>query len=347
MNSDLEYIKKRIEENCNENRAIPFWSWNNDLQEDVLVKQIQDMKDAGMGGFIMHARTGLKTEYLSEKWFACIETCLKKAKELGMDAWIYDENGWPSGFVGGKLLEKKEYRAKFLRYEIKQEYDANAFSVYVERESGYKRIENGKAGEVYHHIYLIESPANTDILLPEVVDEFIRLTHEEYYKRFANSFGKELVGFFTDEPQFYRYETPYSDRLMQEFEKCYHENVLDGLIFLFVKDERGYVFRQKYYQLLNQLYVETFYKRLYDWCEQHNCKLTGHSIEESGLFFQMWGSAGVMPTYEYEHIPAIDKLGRICGGELAAKQVGSVASQLGKKFVLTETFACSGYDVGL
>ena len=48
MNSDLEYIKKRIEENCNENRAIPFWSWNNDLQEDVLVKQIQDMKDAGM-----------------------------------------------------------------------------------------------------------------------------------------------------------------------------------------------------------------------------------------------------------------------------------------------------------
>ena len=52
-----------------------------------------------------------------------------------------------------------------------------------------------------------------------------------------------------------------------------------------------------------------------------------------------------MPSYEYEHIPAIDCLERDCGTELASKQVGSVASQLGHKFVLTEKFGCAGYDV--
>lgn len=90
-----------------EYRSIPFWSWNNYLDEGELCRQIEEMKSAGIGGFIMHARTGLKEEYLGEKWFSCIGACLKKAKELGMEAWIYDENGWPSGFVGGQTSGKR------------------------------------------------------------------------------------------------------------------------------------------------------------------------------------------------------------------------------------------------
>ncbi len=73
--------------------------------------------------------------------------------------------------------------------------------------------------------------------------------------------------------------------------------------------------------------------------------LTGHSVEEASLHTQMWGGAAVMPTYEFEHIPGIDCLGRGCGTELMPKQVSSVSEQLGKKFILTETFGCSGYDV--
>ena len=41
--------------------ALPFWSWNDDLQEDKLIKQIHEMKEQGYGGFFMHARSGLKT----------------------------------------------------------------------------------------------------------------------------------------------------------------------------------------------------------------------------------------------------------------------------------------------
>ena len=86
-------------------RCIPFWSWNDVLDEERLVKQVEWMNENGVGGFFMHARGGLKTEYLGEKWFDCIKACSEKAQELGMEAYAYDENGWPSGFVGGKLLE--------------------------------------------------------------------------------------------------------------------------------------------------------------------------------------------------------------------------------------------------
>lgn len=328
----------------NEYKSIPFWSWNNSLDENELVKQIREMKSANIGGFIMHARTGLKDEYLGEKWFSCIEACLKEARKLKMEAWVYDENGWPSGFVGGKLLENYDFRARFLEHKVGA-FDPEAYCVYVACEGGYKRVTEPQNGvDVYENIYLRVSPANTDILNPAVVDAFIKETHEKYYERFKDYFGKELVGFFTDEPQYYRWATPFAPAAAEAFTEN-GEDIRDGLIWLFKSDVRGYAFREKYYAEHNRLYVTNFYKKLYDWCGAHGCKLTGHSVEETSLGMQMWGGAGVMPTYEYEDIPAMDDLGRIPTSELAPKQVASVSSQLGKKHILTETYGCSGNDV--
>ncbi|MBQ7879299.1 MAG: hypothetical protein IJ317_01485, partial [Clostridia bacterium] len=99
-------------------RSLPFWSWNDKLEKDKLLEQIAWMKKNGIGGFFMHARAGLKTEYLSEEWFDCINACIDYAKSQGMEAWAYDENGWPSGFVGGKLLEDEKNREWYLQAEI-------------------------------------------------------------------------------------------------------------------------------------------------------------------------------------------------------------------------------------
>ncbi|MBO5415470.1 MAG: hypothetical protein J6A83_02420 [Clostridia bacterium] len=344
--SSLRKLISALDTDLTEYRPIPFWSWNNEIDENELLKQIEEMNTAGIGGFIVHARTGLKTEYLGEKWFSCIATCLKKARELGLRAWIYDENGWPSGFVGGKLLENPDWRAHFLEYKVTDFFDTEAFCVFKKTDGKFTRICVSEENQgKYHCVYLRISPANTDILNPEVVDAFIAETHEEYYRRFAESFGRELVGFFTDEPQYYRQETPYTPVAAPIFTERYNEDIRDGLIYLFLTEPEGYLFRTRYFNLLNELYVNNFYKKLYDWCEAHNCMLTGHSLDENSARRQMLGGAGVMPTYEYEHIPGIDCLGRDCKTELLAKQVGSVASQLGIKHVLTETFACSGFDV--
>ncbi|MCG8700994.1 MAG: hypothetical protein MI922_23280, partial [Bacteroidales bacterium] len=45
-------------------KAKPFWSWNGKLNEKELVRQIEVMEKMGFGGFFMHSRTGLETEYL-------------------------------------------------------------------------------------------------------------------------------------------------------------------------------------------------------------------------------------------------------------------------------------------
>ena len=326
-------------------RSIPFWSWNNRLDPEELRRQIREMKEVGLGGFIMHARTGLLTEYLSEEWFDCVRACLDEAKAQNMDAWVYDENGWPSGFVGGKLLENPDNLAQYVTCEDREEFDPEAFGVYVREGSGYRRVTAPEGKKAYRAVYLHSSPANTDILNPDVVTQFIECTYEEYYKRFGARFGKEFVGFFTDEPQYYRWDTPYTRAAREAWSREYGGDLLDGLIWLFDTAPEGWEFRSRYYGLLNRLYTENFYKRIYDWCQEHGVRLTGHSVQEDSLSGQMWGGAGVMPSYEYEHVPGIDFLGRVKPSPLAARQVGSVASQLGKRQVLTETFGCAGWDV--
>ena len=92
-------------------RAAPFWSWNDDLEPEELVRQVGLMDEAGWGGFFMHSRVGLITPYLSERWMECIRAAVAEAKCRGMSAYLYDEDKWPSGFAGGLVpAQKREYR---------------------------------------------------------------------------------------------------------------------------------------------------------------------------------------------------------------------------------------------
>ena len=37
-------------------RAKPFWSWNGELREDEVRRQIGVMQEMGLGGYFMHSR---------------------------------------------------------------------------------------------------------------------------------------------------------------------------------------------------------------------------------------------------------------------------------------------------
>jgi len=102
----------------NKYRPAPFWSWNERLDTEETKRQIEVMHASGIGGFFMHARGGLQTEYMSDEWFANIKAGIEKAEELDMLPWAYDENGWPSGFGDGKVNGLgKHYQQKWLRYD--------------------------------------------------------------------------------------------------------------------------------------------------------------------------------------------------------------------------------------
>ena len=327
-----------------EYQSIPFWSWTDKLEPEELKRQIRWMKDMGIGGFFMHARGGLKTQYLSEEWMQCIDVCCEEAEKQGMHAWAYDENGWPSGFAGGKLLENMENRDRYLLKEI-GEFDASADVSYLLTEKHLVRVTNGNAEGEYLNLYIRYSASTVDILNPEVVDQFIDITHEKYKEYFGDDFSKKLKGFFTDEPQYYRWHTPFTPMLVKYFEEKYQEDIFEKLGLLFVNKEGYREFRYRYWMAMQWLMLTNFSQKIYNWCDEHDIQFTGHYIEETTMGFQNSCCGGVMPFYEYMHIPGIDWLGRYTAVELSPRQLGSVARQLGKQHALTETFACCGWDV--
>lgn len=328
---------------CVKPTSLPFWSWNDDLQENKLVEQIHKMKQQGYGGFFMHARSGLKTEYLGKKWFDCVRACCAEAKKLGMDAWAYDENGWPSGFVGGKILETKKFRLHYL-VSSKGDFDKTADFHYQIKGDALVRNEVNDNG-VFINVFDRESVSLADVLNGEVVDAFISETHEKYKKEIPD-FSSNIVGFFTDEPQYCEMGgTPYTRILPAYFEKLYGEDLFDNLGLLFF-DGVGYEkFRYRYYKCCQELFLKNFAEKIYNWCVDNGVKITGHYVEERTMFTQMLNNAGIMPYYEFMQIPGIDWLCRRYLFVSTIKQLTSVTDQLQKEYALSEMFAMTGWDV--
>lgn len=326
-------------------KPVPFWSWNDELEPEELKRQIRWMNDNGIGGFFMHARGGLKTPYLSEKWMKCIEACCEEANRLGMNAWAYDENGWPSGFAGGKLLEDESDRDWYILHEVGNFDESADISYRIDGEC-LERVRKEACSEgKYLNLYMRKSASTVDILNPNVVDKFIQVTHEQYKAYFGEELSKKVKGFFTDEPQYYRNITPYSPMVKEYFEEEYGEDIFDSLGLLFVEREGYRKFRYRYWLAMQKLMLQNFGKKIYDWCEKNGLEFTGHYVEENSMGLQLTCCGGVMPFYEYEHIPGIDWLGDDTTNELAARQLGSVARQLDKKLAMSETFGCCGWDI--
>lgn len=331
-------------------QVVPFWSWNGKLKKDKLFEQIDWMNQNSVGGFFMHARSGLTTEYLGDEWFDLINACTEKANELDMYAYVYDENGWPSGFAGGKLLSDKENLDRYLTYTIGV-FDENADIAF----SLDNKPAKTKSGDNCINIFIKTSSTSVDILNPKVVDKFIYETHKKYKEK--DKYG--IKGFFTDEPQFCFKAQPFTYELREYFKNNYKEDVFDRIYLLFVKKEGYRDYRYKYWKAMQSLMLNNYAKKIYDFCDENGYKLTGHYFEERKIGKQLLGCAGVMPFYEYEHIPGIDYLGKVFDKEtysgikelktllvndLSPKQVSSVAAQLGKKQVLTETGGMCGWN---
>lgn len=344
----------------NQYRSIPFWFWNSKLDKEELKYQVNEMKKASVGGYFMHARSGLKTEYLSEEWFDCIKTGIEAGKEAGLDVWAYDEEGWPSGFAGGIVPSLSEdYYAKFMSLERHNSTDTIEFDqmiavyIYNKKSNSYEMMEekidyNCSDIEELLAIRRNENPFYIDTLNKRAVDAFLNVTHEEYYKRFGDEFGKTVKGFFTDEPRLTcdRFlDIPWSDDLPTAFMQTYGYSLEDNLPMLYIEIEGYKKIRYDFWSLVSYMFVHNFMKNIYDWCESHNVQATGHVMMEESIFSQMTSTAGVMPFYEYEHIPGIDWLRRPISSPVVPKQVGSAACQLGKKKVLTESYALCGWDV--
>ncbi len=332
-------------------RPLPFWSWNDELSEERLREQVRQMHSSGLGGFFMHARVGLKTPYMQQQWFNCVKACIEEGEKCGIEPWGYDENGYPSGIADGQVCRESEnWRATWIELKPvtgkEQLQNLRVAACYESRDGAWVRCDEAAFSGTGLVAHTKNEMRSADPMSAEAVQRFLELTHERYKKELGADFGRHMKGFFTDEPQLKQYQLPWSHRFEEKFQEAYGYDLLNVLPAL--KDDSipgAPAVRHDYWMLVSKLYCGSFAKQVFDWCQENSCEFTGHVMGEDTLLEQMGSCGGVMPFYPHMHMPGMDWLGRRIGTPIAPKQVSSVAAQMGRSRVLSETFALSGWDV--
>ena len=104
--NDYEMLMSYFQNPPPEYSTVPFWVWNVEITKKKIDVQLKSFKNQGISSLIVHCRPGLITEYLSDEWFELNRYALEQAKGMDMKLWLYDENGFPSGFGGGHVYRE-------------------------------------------------------------------------------------------------------------------------------------------------------------------------------------------------------------------------------------------------
>jgi hypothetical protein len=108
---------KKFKNPPGQHRPTPFWYWNGAIEETDISRQIREMKDKGLGGFIIAARAGLKIPYLSQTWYDRVSHAVGIAAKGELSVWLHDDFPSPGSRTGGRVaLTEPRYRAQNLTF---------------------------------------------------------------------------------------------------------------------------------------------------------------------------------------------------------------------------------------
>lgn len=308
-------------------RSLIFWFWNNDPDPAEIRRQIHEFRRKGIEGFFVHPMPaefrakdfpgGMKG-YLSDRYFEMFGVAADCARELDMEVWIYDEGGWPSGTVNGRLPhEHPELRLQSIQ----------------------------PTGEI------LPVPQRPDLLNRKVTELFLSMVHEEYRKRFAPYFGKTIPGVFTDEPYFGFFNPesclPWSPVLEERFREIKRYDAKDAVMRIFGGNDPQA--RQDYCEVWNRLIAENFLIPIREWCHANNLLFTGHFNGDDCIYNMntLLGS-DLFSLHRHFDIPGCDVIWRQIhplAPETDFPRIVSSAAQ--GKHTISESFGVYGADLSL
>jgi len=319
-----------------------FWMWNGPLSKDVIIKQIQDMKEHEARsicaipmpkGFRPDSTNNqLDVSYLEDDFFEFVKVAVNEAERLGMNYWLYDEGGWPSGEACGLVTkDHPELKASVMRYK--------------DQESEKWQVQ--KAGSV-------------DRLNPQATQRFIEVTYEGYKKSVGDNFGKAIVFAFTDEPSAGRIapgqQIPWTDGLSEEFKMRFgygieeHFDAFENSSEKLTKEQKK--IRVDFFDFWSQRFVDAYFLPIQQWCRENGILSSGHlGGEDETLGCVVHGFGHILRTLRAMDVPGVDVIWRQLFPNKTNHHfpiyASTAAHQIGSPYAFTESFCVYGNGLTL
>ncbi len=344
--------------------VMPFWFWNDALNEDEIVRQIADFEAHGVYGFIVHPRVGLPRDivWMSDRMLHFVRVAVEEAERRRMSVVLYDEGMYPSGSSCGQVVEADPaFRCRCLaKIDLADgeapdlPADQNLVAV-VDRIGGERIAVVDRPVDAYiRGLHYVgdgpeeDQPPAADILDPDAVATFVRLVYDRYDEALGDHFGETIRAIFTDEPGLLgkcreKDVLPGTTGILEEASAALGYDFKPHLPALWYDDEPDADrYRRDYRRAVVQRLEVTYYGQLHAWCEQHGLALTGHPAGGDEIGFQ-----------RYFHIPGQDLVWRwVLPGEPSAlegrestqaKCSASAMLHLGRRRNSNECFGAYGH----
>ncbi len=362
-----------------------YWGWDGPVTEEVISRDLKEYNSKNVKGVTLEAGYRMKAAYLSPEWFALVKYTVEKAREYDMRVWLVDEGKYPSGFAGGKFSqERPDLTMQTFRVTdrfsvnggeaVDRQVEGNTICAIAVNEANNTSTvlepENGRlnwtAPEGQWQIQVIEQQYRTsatrsvnnpkvgakdgthalcDYLNPEAVAKFIEWTHEEYKKVVGDEFGKTVLGFRGDEPDYGI--VPWTNTIIEEFMKRKGYDIRPYLASLLERRSSNLTDEQKrakadYWDVWSAIFSESFFGMQAKWCAENNVEYLVHLNHEDQMEGLVRSEGDFFRCMRHVQMPGVDAIwSQIWMDKVAdyPKYASSASHLFGRPRAFTESFA--------
>jgi alpha-L-rhamnosidase len=330
----------------------PYYGLNGAVNETVIQRDLDRMKTLGYQAVTVQAGYDMPFAYLSPEYFTFFRTFVEEAKKRNMRVWIVDDAGYPSGFAGGKFTElKPELRMQALVVAqkipaatgepVKTTVGAATVAVTAINADDGATVTipvtnstiawTAPAGHwtvmvVEHQFKTSPTRSDTnpkrvkdgtqsleDYLDPTATMQYLAFTHEQYKKAVGDEFGKTIMGFRGDEPDYSISGLPWTPKFFERFTQIKGYDVRP-FVAAFLQPRTTKLTdtqtraKADYYDVFSQMFRDGFFKVQGDWCAANHLEYQVHLNHEEMEMDLTRSEGEFLRDMQYVQVPGIDTI---------------------------------------
>ncbi len=231
----------------------------------------------------------LLENYLRDSYMELYRFAAEYAQSLGMQLWLYDEGGWPSGSANGdvvindpalvkmKIVESPKKLTAGQSYTVPDGTIAAFTADYRRIQDSYTPLADETILEYIPAIHKHDNMPYPDLTNPKATQDFIRFTHERYRSHIGDLFGQDFKVVFTDEPSVHK--ARWNNEIAKQFKERWGYDFLDYLPAIVGQadmGEPGRLARIHYFEMGSEQFADHYFRPIQDWCKKHGMLSGGH-----------------------------------------------------------------------
>ena len=152
-----------------------------------------------------------------------------------------------------------------------------------------------------------------DYLDAEATRAFLKIVHETYRQAIGDEFGKTVLGFFGDEPDYSIAGSPWTPKLLQEFQarKGYDLKPYIPQFFAGKLSDEAQRAKADYWDVWSGIFQNTFFGEQADWCNKYNIEYLVHLNHEENMTALVRSEGDFFRDMRKVGVPGIDNLSQL------------------------------------